>query len=328
MKCLFLINDFGNGNITRQRFLIDNIKKNNDIIVFTGEDKLLFLNESKKILRITKHYKYSYEMKSILTNIHSYFRNVSHIFSIIKSEAPDRIIIDSDYHMLFLKYFYRGKIISINNSFDIINSPFTSIKKKQYYIEYLDYLFQHLIPDSVIVPSIDHKRPSHRKFNFVPLWSSITPSKKSSNNILLIEGGSNLKFELSAINNAYNSSKLTKNLDVLGYEKPVTKQQTINVVTERGSIQPYIDNAEVLIIRGGLSSISDAISSKLPFIIIPIKNHYEQNQNAKQLQDHLNVPVFTNLEEAFKCIASNEYKFQMQMDLDSIYVSIKNIVLN
>ena len=73
------------------------------------------------------------------------------------------------------------------------------------------------------------------------------------------------------------------------------------------------DISDCVIIRGGHSSIGNAISSGKPSIIIPIKNQSEQIQNAKRVNE-LNLGIYMEEEENSVVknikLVINENKFQ------------------
>jgi len=295
-KLLFIINGLGLGNSTRCASIIKKLVfKGYEVDVVTSGNGLLYFQHCSYVANVFSNKSLNYgksatgdlSMLRTFFNLPALFRatieNRQLIKRILKGKAYCGIVIDSEYTFIGLKRFHKVPLIALNNS-DIVMEECAKLNHRpesiryQLLIERLDFLYHKLIPDLVISP---YFQPHKKVGNFHHLPPIIRPG-------LFVNHSTNLKKMLVMM----SGSQLSKSPDFLKGLKPRGGLE-IDVVGKDGSSNGWIkfhgrvyDNenfvnaADMMVINGGFSAVSEAIVLKKPAVIIPIKNHAEQFINA------------------------------------------------
>ena len=320
-KILFLINGYGLGNSTRCHAIIQHLHKDFEIDVFVYGNSLKYFKQVSEVNQIFKGASIEYTLKNgkikffttIKNSIKSILKNRTYIKQILKSKSYKMIISDSQYSAVFLKN--RPYLISINNANRIIKKAWKMKKKNywsQYFIELLDCIYNQIIPDQVVSPFFDCcKDSSHIKH--VPLiirkefdvGTIKSDSKKQINRIFIMTSGANNLKQSQVIhfNNKNYKVFALKGSHIEGDVQKIDKiYNTSHLITE----------SDILVINGGLSSISEVLALKKPMLIIPIKGHIEQKINASWIQKNKMglISSWDNLEKNIDQIQNNYRHFK------------------
>ena len=254
----------------------------------------------------------------LIQNLKAIYKSREKLKKLLQSQTYQLIIADSNFSTLFLKN--RPKLISINNADRIIKSS-SKIKKRLYLaswlIEWADFIYNKIAPDKVISPFFEPlAEKTHKKSKFKhtelmvrkeflhqfeletlsgdshfdrnnrkdknPNGISITsPSLQSptKHHVLIIPSGApiNTKLSLKHEKAEYDISIIGNQITILGEIKKHGKVFNVSHLMKQ---------ATIVVVNGGLSSISEALAMKKPMIVIPVKGHLEQKINTDWIQEH------------------------------------------
>ena len=296
MKVLFIINGLGLGNSTRCDAIIEQLLKRQAIVdIATSGNGVAYFQDKRLHGQLYPMCSISYgksrvgklsilrTMLSLPQMLNCYFRNVVSTWRVISKNKYDVVVIDSEYSMLFLKPFFKGKIVAINNSDMVlhycrkITLPLSTCS--QYLVEIADNLFHRLVPDLVLAPTLIPFKSGAKVIHLAPLvrdgliQGSVRPSPVS---ILAMLSGSSFGTQTHFLKAIRFPEHV--HVDVVGREGFSTSQMTFH--GKKSDNAAIINNADIMIINGGFSAVSEAVVLGKPCIILPIENHAEQLVNA------------------------------------------------
>ena len=311
-RIIFLVNGYGLGNSTRVHGIIQHLTNDYTVDIFADGNSLKYFRTISGIEKIFagKSLKYSMDggkirpwstVVEIPKLIYTMYQNSKRLKDIFASFNYDLIITDS-YYLPFLAIFQRKikrKIMAINNSNKIVRK-FFSVKKRnclfQCLVEIMDLIYHRISCKRVISPFFT-TTSSSKKFYSVPLivrqeFLSNSVNSFSPHILIIMSGAGSLPTKRINLQNIY----------------------TVTVV-ERGNtfnVKHLMEQASIVIINGGLSSISEAIAMIRPMIIIPIEGHFEQRVNANWIEkNNLGVVAsWDTLDSAVKKIEKDYSKWQ------------------
>ncbi len=297
-KILFIVNGFGLGNSTRCDAVIQNlVRLDYSVDVASSLNGLSYFSEKEKCSNTYSIKPFSYKSSkgkinffktffSVPAQLFSLFQNAMQIRRVIKKEVYLTIVIDSEYSVALLRPFLKIPIVSINNANVVIEEyrKLDSVPRKLYLqlvIEFLDELFQRTVANLRIAPAID-KYVSSENIVFVPPIvrehdKKYIPSDIKTKNIVIMFSGAQIKHDTNFIKGLvkfsdYKFYYISDDTSFSTNYLEVIQRTALNLAT--------ISNADILIINGGFSSISEAVIFKKPAIILPIEGHAEQFINA------------------------------------------------
>jgi len=329
-KIIFIVNGLGLGNSTRcdsfiphllsLGYSVDVITSGNGVHYFHSLNNIHQVFEFKS-LYYGKDRRGNLSIKrtflSLPKLLHLYKENVKYLRSILKKGNYRGIIIDSDYTIMWLKRGIKIPIIGLNNS-DIIVSEVKKFKKVprsirlQYCVEKMDYLFHKWVPDLVLSPAILPHYSNNGKFkHFAPFIRPGLNRKKNSGRaerILVMLSGSQFGTPVEFLENFPNIKNLV--VDVIGREGPSTEGIRYHGRVFRN--KELINKADMMVVNGGFSAVSEAVVLQKPAVVIPIDNHAEQFVNAT-LFENAGLGLFSTPENAVGKILEvmdnfNQYK--------------------
>lgn len=327
-KILFLVNGFGLGNCTRSEAIMTELTKiGYQISIGTSNNGLTFFQSTNHSLFKLKSLKYGqsnnkfnllktfFLLPQIGTRLLSNFLTLT---KILKNNSFAAIVSDSDYMiagLLFIKSV--PPLVAINNSTLVIDflKKETLIPKSirgQLLIEKLDAFFHRNIPDLVISPSLFENSLLPKNTRAVPpiVRDGFNPCLTTTKvkKILVMLSGSELKTNL----NALLDSRLNEfEIAVIG-QNNLSKKNIKNIKPSSHNL-PHLQEADLIVINAGFSSISEAYCLQKPVVILPIPNHAEQYANAKLVEKIGFGLVATESDLADKIIESvQNYKYLYQ----------------
>jgi UDP-N-acetylglucosamine--N-acetylmuramyl-(pentapeptide) pyrophosphoryl-undecaprenol N-acetylglucosamine transferase len=227
-----------------------------------------------------------------LMNYWSYYKKCKVIAeSIIRQSKPDLIVGDEDFASISI-----AQELGIQNVIitDVLKTQFT--KGMMSFIEKrMNAVMEKMIDNSnlVIVPAEGN---SHDNISYVgPVVRDVDPDREllrkrlgfSKKTILLSVGGTDSGRFL--VNKAVETYREVR--DIMDAEMVIVSGPSLNIdarqegVTCMGytrNLHEMIYACDLLISLAGRSTVDEATAYGTPAIFIPIKNHFEQEENAKQ----------------------------------------------
>lgn len=294
-KILYAIVGVGAGNTSRTLAILEALPPDKYEICFVSQGKAYELLSSRvqtyKLGEIT-YTKGNFTILSILRHNYSFpyrfVRNVQRAARIIDDFKPDVVIVDSDFFFLYPARKRKIPVISINSSI-------ATVKKFQrfrahifdkffsyYCIEKVDCWFQKTFVDNVICPVLSKIDGLEEKFHQVyPIVrkqflvdSGYSDSVQFDYDIAVMFGGSGIS------TGELDLRSFKGNCLVLGQKEKLKLPSHAQVIDFDFEPAKYLARAKIVVIQGGLNSISEVIAMHKPAVFVPIKGHAEQFVNA------------------------------------------------
>ena len=299
-RILFLVNGYGLGNSTRVHSIIQHIDQKFKIDIFGYGNSVEYFKQVSQAQNIFQSFPLEYGLKKgkidILKTAGKLFQNFKAIYKsreklkeILQFQTYSLIVADSNFSTVFLKN--RPKLISINNADRIIKSA-VKIKKRFYLaswlIEWADFIYNSIVPDTVISPffePLDSKTHKKAKFKHTALMvrkeflNSQSASSPTRHHVLIVPSGASINTNLSL-----KHEKADYDISIIG-----EKITSLGEIKKHGKVfntSYLMKQATIVVVNGGLSSISEALAMAKPMIVIPVKGHLEQKINADWIQEH------------------------------------------
>lgn len=249
-----------------------------------------FLSEYKKDghaeFELTRIEDYSLK-PNLFRYMTTFGKNVVAIRRLVKELRPKILILDSDYH--FPAYLGAGcPVVYVGQAKDILerarsNSYRPANLRERFAFamrEKLDSVLQTIFSTMVLVPCFGDTGTKSKRVQRIPLivrkeflqQNSVTERK---DRIGMLLSGSEIE------RNAFLSLAEEYNLPLL------------SPVPSRAS---KLDQCEIVLIQGGLSSISECIARSKFMVVVPMRDHPEQLLNAQKVEQ-LGLGIRSNLGE-------------------------------
>lgn len=202
-------------------------------------------------------------------------KNVITIRRLVKKLKPKVLILDSDYH--FPAYFGAGcPVVYVGQAKDILERarlnryrPSTVRERIAFALrEKLDSVLQTIFSTAVLVPCFSGTGSKGKRIHRIPLivrkefLQQNSPSERGDRIGMLLSGS-----EIER--NAFLTLAEKYNLPLLS---PVPSKAS------------KLDQCEIVLIQGGLSSISECIAREKFMVVVPMSDHPEQLLNAQEVE--------------------------------------------
>jgi len=191
------------------------------------------------------------------------------------------VIIDSDYSLGVLRFFLGCPVVAINNS-DTVMKRFARLAepprslRPQFLIEIMDYGYHSLVPHYVLSPSLDHPVSRGKWRQFAPFIRAGLQVRNSS------AGPERVVVMLSGSGFGFSTSRLRE------FARTRANMEFFFIGEEQGKVfdnRKLLNEADILVINGGFSAVSEAVCLQKPAVVVPIENHAEQYVNALSLAE-------------------------------------------
>ncbi len=266
------------GNASRVVAIIEALDNNVQCHVVTwGAGHRFFAEYEKKTqAAFTLHQMKDYKLKqNVISYLQSFLSNVILLRSLIRTVQPSLILLDSDYH--FPAYLgTRAPVVYLGQALDILERAHAIRYRPTNWRELVtfalrervDAWYQKLFADVILVPCFGRVGPVSRKIRRIPLivrrefLSSARRTADYSKIGILLSGSEIEKSAFACLGQRFS-------LPVLN---PVPSQAGM------------LDRFDVVVVQGGLSSISECVALSKFMVVVPIQDHPEQFLNAVQVE--------------------------------------------
>jgi UDP:flavonoid glycosyltransferase YjiC (YdhE family) len=304
---LFLVNGLGLGNSTRCHAIIQRLAKKgvrcvvvtsgNGAWYFRGRPEVSAIYEIESFFYASKGGKISIALTlgSAFTFARIQMRNAARIAEILEIESPNLAVIDS----MYVTGPFRKKgipIAALNNSDAIYRAKSffgdlpSSVRAQFYAIECSDYYWHKRFPDLVISPSLvpELGRAKDNVQSVSPIVrAGCVPSDgtKDGTRVVVMLSGSAFGSQVT-----FSESDYPCQIDVVGREAPDGWRQRENIrfLGRVRDTQDLMRDADLVIVNGGFSAVSEAYAMAKPVVVVPVPNHAEQWFNGRMIE-HLGV---------------------------------------
>jgi UDP:flavonoid glycosyltransferase YjiC (YdhE family) len=300
-RVLFLVNGLGLGNATRCHAIMQKLAAAGVVCsVATSGNGLWYFRqqqaagepvELKSLQYGTSHGRISV-IRTILSMpeyVAAIRSNARIIETLMDSLKPDAVVTDSTY-LPRLGRTRRVPLLAVNNA-DGVRTLYRryadhpkSIRLQFHVVEQLDFLYHRMVPDVSLSPRLDTSSEAspHPYYRIGPIVRpacrpSLTtgPAKR----ILIMLSGSRFGSSVRLTHAPANCS-----VDIVGRAAPAAPVPDRCRYLGRVLDTPALAvEADLLVVNGGFSAVSEAFVMRKPLIVIPVPNHAEQWVNARTI---------------------------------------------
>ncbi len=306
-RILFLVNGLGLGNSTRCHAVIQRLlAQGAEIQVVTSGNGLWYFRSVPQIARLHEVESLYYGARdgriSIVRTLAASVdfigilrRNARKIVSVLDEWRPDAAVTDSVYTFWPFKQ-RKIPLIALNNA-DIVHESYwrftdrpRSIAAQFWCVEEPDHVFHRLVPDLTISPSLDPAITGESgrirrvgpivRDGFVP-----SPPRSPVQSVLVMLSGS--RFGSPVL---FKHTEWPFEIDVVGRQAPEhwTPSGRIRYHGKLLDNKRLLEKADMVVVNGGFSAVSESFSMRKPMVVIPVPRHAEQWANARTIE-HLGV---------------------------------------
>jgi hypothetical protein len=296
-----LVNGLGLGNATRCHAICEELARGGDAVtVATSGNGAWYLDGRSGIEAIhplvALRYGSSGGRLSVVRTLlgvggmlRAAWDNERRIQALIESSRPDVAVVDSVYHLVALKR-AGVPIVAVNNA-DVVHMAWqrftdrpSSVRAQFHVVEENDYRFHRWMVDAAISPVLDPSLPqAGPPFVRVPpiVRAAVRPSPREGapTRVLVMLSGSVFGSPVRL-----DAAPPGVEVDVVGRDG----DGNIPGVRFHGKVRdavPFMEAADLAVINGGFSAVSEAWVMRRPMIVVPVANHAEQWINARTVAD-------------------------------------------
>lgn len=303
VRVLMLVNGLGLGNSTRCHAVIQRLQERQAevAIITSGNGKWYFdgRSDAGQVHGIEAFYYASrngrISIPRTLLSVGDFWRisrrNALIVDRVLDDFRPDVAVTDSVYTVGPMRE--RGIPVAALNNADVVHVAYRqfsdrprSIRMQFYAIEEMDYLFHRHKVDLVVSPNLDATLPEvGGKFRRIgPIVRRGYGSERGSGpvrRVLVMLSGSRFGTPV-----ALKESRFAFHIDVVGREAPPDADLPPNVIFH-GRLKDnaeIVKGADLVLVNGGFSAVSEAFALRKPMVVLPIPNHAEQWVNARTIE--------------------------------------------
>jgi UDP:flavonoid glycosyltransferase YjiC (YdhE family) len=302
-RLLFLVGGYGLGNSTRCDAVIGRlVELGYEVDAVTSANSADYFRASKNVRRRFVEEPLGYgksggrlslgrTILQIPATIGRILKNSLALRRLLNSRRYRAVVVDSSYSIL-------GAMgtdvvrIAINNSRTTVRR-FAALKnapaglKGHFLIERLDFLFHRLFYDFVLSIELDGVGDENSQFISIPPIARERAVRAPSESaipraVLVLLGGSEMSSAPETIPDGAWPPQI-RTIRARSYAAP--RDPRVALYTEAENTLDLIEQSDLLVIQGGLSSISEAVVYKRPALVLPLESHAEQYVNAMILEE-------------------------------------------
>ncbi|MFH1408501.1 MAG: MJ1255/VC2487 family glycosyltransferase [Nanoarchaeota archaeon] len=297
VKILYGIGGQGMGHATRSLVVIEELQKNNEVSVITGDRPYAFLHERfKNVSQIkihkihTLHQKYkedqTYHLGTVASNIKSfpkYTTSFRKVRAAVKSFKPDLIITDFEPFTAMIANQKRMPLLSIDNQHIMVKTSLQMRKSPKQEALATKMVVRSFVPraDEFIITTFFYPKKVSKHAHLVPpiLRKQILNARPKQGTHVLVYQTSQTNMDILK-----TLMKTDQKYIVYGYgAKGLHKNLMFKAFNEKGFFSD-LSSAKAVITNGGFSLMSEAIALHKPVLSQPLKKDFEQFINSYFLQ--------------------------------------------
>ena len=302
-RALFLVNGLGLGNSTRCHAIIQRLRESGvNIDVVTSGNGLWYFDGRPEAGSLFELHAMRYGQidgqLSILRTLTSagrhlsiMRRNANLVGAVLDRVRPNVVVTDSVYNLAPMQR-RCIPVVALNNA-DVVRHGFRayrdrprSIYPQFYAIELMDYWFHRFRPDQVISPSIDPQSPPpsgpfQRVGPIVRRGYESSKTSVSAGKVVIMLSGSVFGMPVTL-----TRSRPGVRIEVVGRPAPEGWSNTDSLYYH-GRVRdtaPILADADLVVVNGGFSAVSELFWMKKPMLVVPVPNHAEQWINARTVK--------------------------------------------
>ena len=304
-RVLFVIGGFGLGNSTRCAAIIEKLHAQRmNVDVATSSNGLWYFSDSASVNEVFPLEPLSYQRRkgrisylSTLLDIprlfFSLFANAIRILRLQRQNHYSFIATDSEYSCFLARFLLFVPLVSVNNVFFTFSDLIGQLPRLNDWriwpaltFEYFDFLIQTYLSDFRIAPvlRLDRTTSNEGTLYCPPLVRSGFQKSRPSGKLrsaLVIASGSGIGVSENTVAQLAKCEEVheIRVVGLSGYS-----EGKIKYLGRQKDISSYLVDSDFIVSNGGFSTISEAIVSSRPMLLIPIENHFEQIQNARYVE--------------------------------------------
>jgi uncharacterized protein (TIGR00661 family) len=301
-RVLFIVNGLGLGNSTRcdaiiqqmdhERVSVDVVTSGNGVDYF---ERRGYVNIAWE-MRSLEYRKNSDGRLSMFQTFRSlplqclvFMSNVRALRRVVAQGDYRAIVIDSDYTLWGWRKVTRARVFALNNANVVVrecrkHGPLPLSARPQFLVEKMDSYFHRLLPDWVISPALSPGASEGHVLQCPPFVRKDLKVRQRGvkvERLLVMLSGSAFGSTTSFLERLDIDQRIV--VDVVGREGVSSGRITYHgKVFENADL---LNRADIMVINGGFSAVSEAAVLKIPAVVIPVENHAEQWINAKLFED-------------------------------------------
>ena len=303
-RALFLVNGLGLGNSTRCAAVIGRlIEFGFKVDVVTSANGLWYFKQSLPEASVHEILDLQYgaadgklsiwkTLGSVPNLLRIIRQNRNTIRTIIRNVRPDVVVTDSTY-VFKLSELREIPTVGLNNADAVVReyslakgAPFNTLLQFLC-VELMDHLYHKIFVDYVVSPSIapSSQRPSGHTELVGPivrhqyLEQTERRSSRTGRVVVMLSGS---KFGTIV---SFSRRSFEFEIDVIGRTAPKGEIDTKGLKYHGKIADTYhlAADADLMIVNGGFSAVSEAVMLRKPVVVIPVPKHAEQWVNAKSV---------------------------------------------
>jgi hypothetical protein len=302
VRVLMLVNGLGLGNATRCLAVAEHLTAaGHTVVVGTSGNGLWYLEGRPAISAMFPlsplRYGASGGRLSVWATVagvgailRAAWDNERRIGACIRDFCPDVAVVDSVYHLVALRR-AGVPIVAINNADGVVagwrryaDRP-RSAAAQFHVVEANDERFHRVFADLVLSPCIDPSLPEMGPpYVRVPpiVGAGVRPSPRSGppSRVLVMLSGSVFGSPVRL-----RGAPPGVQIDVVGREG---EGEAVPGVRFHGRVRdaaPFVEAADLIVLNGGFSAVSEAFVARRPMIVVPVPHHAEQWVNARTVAE-------------------------------------------
>lgn len=303
MRALFLVNGLGLGNATRCYAVLSRLAERGwDVEVATSGNGLWFLADRPEIRQLHPmeplYYGSDGGRLSVWRTVGAarelwaiHRRNEAMVAGLLAARRPDVVVMDSVYGVCPVRS--AGiPLVAINNA-DVVDAAYrrfedrpASIRAQFHVVERNDMRFHRWMADLTVSPSLDPSLPApggpvRRVGPIVRSGYWADARQGPVRRVVVMLSGSVFGFPIEL-----DRPIAGVQMDILGRDRPPEIPE-VPGVTWHGKVRgtlPVLREADLAVVNGGFSAVSEMVTLRKPVIVVPVANHAEQWVNARTVQ--------------------------------------------
>jgi UDP:flavonoid glycosyltransferase YjiC (YdhE family) len=307
-RILFLVNGLGLGNSTRCHAVIQRlVAAGTEVEVVSSDNGLWFFTDKPEVSRVTAIPSLRYGAEHGLISISRTLGQVGEMWAILhQAEAilsgvierfrPHAVVTDSVYALTPVRR--AGLPLAALNNADMVVRGVSrfidwpvNLLPQFLFVELSDYLHHRFRPDLVISPRLDPQDKAETK-HLRPVGPIVREECRATSH----EGRPPSRVAIMLSGSVFGSPVTLRHrhpdlhIDVIGRPAPDHAPQ-IEGITYHGKLRDSLSlvrQADLLVVNGGFSAVSEALVLRKPMVVIPVPRHAEQWINGRTIR-HLGV---------------------------------------